>query len=537
MENKAKIQRYKIKKNHFIIQFVLQERAENIRVVLFFRDRTEFQEQKRQYEYEFSLRRQMERGGKMYITASINLARVDFVECFWDIALYITQNGNEKPCPLEYMGKMEKIKNCLLFYRNEFGYADGMFVYPSINMDHAISLQYRKKGAYDGIRFKCLERLAFLTALLMKPVMRHKKILIVYEKFSMMAQDNGWYFFVYCMEHHIEQKYGCRIFYAITRDSPDRKKLGKYEDHVLDFMSIKYLIYLLNASLLVSTDTKAHAYPWYFRGGFLPFFIRKKKLVFLQHGVTAMKRVDFLYGKGQYGACDLFVVTSQFEKDIVKKYFGYSDREILVTGFARWDVLWDHSKGSREILVNPTWRNWLESSDENLFLESDYFKNYKALLESERLLHILEKYDLTLKFYLHSKFREHMKEFSALSERIQLIAFGEEPLNQLLMSARLLITDYSSVAWDFFYQKKPVIFYQFDREVYLKKHGSYIDLETELFGSNLVELDPLLEEVEREARQDFQLPVSYSRMHERYFAFQDKNNSKRICEQIFEKTR
>lgn len=536
MENKAKIQKYKIRKNIFSIKFVIPEKVENIRVLLFFRDRTIQQERAHQWEYGFSVRRVKERSGKIHAAACIDLTQVNFIERFWDIALYVTQEGKERAYPLEYMGKLEKIKNCMLLYRNEHKFADGMFVYPSINMNRAVSLQYREMGSYDGIRFKCMERLAFLAAVLMKPVLGHKRIIIVYEKFSMMAQDNGWYFFLYCMEHHIEEKYKCHIYYAITKDAPDRKKLEKYSGHVLDFMSIKYLVYLLNAWLLVSTDTKSHAYPWYFRGGFLPFFIQKKRLVFLQHGVTAMKRVDFLYGKGQYGACDLFVVTSQFERDIVKKYFGYSDREILVTGFARWDVLQDCSRGRREILINPTWRNWLESSDENLFLESSYFKNYKALLESEKLKNILEEHDLTVKFYLHSKFREHMKDFSASSERIQMIAFGEQPLNELLMSARLLITDYSSVAWDFFYQKKPVIFYQFDREIYLEKHGSYMDLETELFGENFVELDSLLEEVEREAEQDFELPLPYRQMQENYFAYQDNENSKRICEQIFEKT-
>ncbi len=535
MEKMAKVQKFKISKNFFLIRFYMWERPGSIRLVLYFRDRTSQQKDEHQCEYEFTINREREFGGKIYFTASIDLIKVDFTERFWDVALYVEQEGREQPYPIVYIGKAEKIKNCLLFYRNEFNFKDGMFVYPSLNMNQAISLQYRKKGAYDGIRFKCLERLAFFSSLLMKSFLGHKNIIIVYEKFSMMAQDNGWYFFLYCMENHIEQKYNCSIYYAITKDAPDRKKLEKYHEHILDFMSLKYLVYLLNARLLISTDTKSHAYPWYFRGGFLPFFIQRKKLVFLQHGVTAMKSVDFLYGKGKYGACDLFVVTSQFEKDIIKKYFGYSDNEILVTGFARWDVLQDNSKNHREILVNPTWRNWLESADEKTFLESSYFKNYKALLESEKLKLILEKYNLTLNFYLHSKFREYLNCFSSLSERIRLIAFGEEPLNKLLMSANLLITDYSSVAWDFFYQKKTVIFYQFDREIYLKNHGSYMNLETELFGRNFMDLHLLLEEVEREARLDFELPEMYRQMHEKYFAFQDNENSKRICEKVFDK--
>ena len=45
------------------------------------------------------------------------------------------------------------------------------------------------------------------------------------------------------------------------------------------------------------------------------------------------------------------------------------------------------------------------------------------------------------------------------NRHIRLIPFGTMPLNQLLMSCHMLITDYSSVSWDVYYQEKPVIFY------------------------------------------------------------------------------
>ena len=54
----------------------------------------------------------------------------------------------------------------------------------------------------------------------------------------------------------------------------------------------------------------------------------------------------------------------------------------------------------------------------------------------------------------HPKFKEYLHNFLIDDESIELIAFGALPLNELLMSANLLLTDYSSVAWDFYYQKK-----------------------------------------------------------------------------------
>lgn len=260
-----------------------------------------------------------------------------------------------------------------------------------------------------------------------------------------------------------------------------------------------------------------------------------KKLVFLQHGVTALKKVDFLYGKGKNGDCNLFVVTSDYEKDIVSEHFGYKDKEIAVAGFARWDVLNDKSEGSNEILLMPTWRNWLEEVGDDIFKQSDYYQNYMKLLTSDKLTNLLEQYDLKLNFYLHPKFRDYIKDFHIDSERIRLIPFGEEPLNELMMKCRLLITDYSSVCWDVYYQGKPVIFYQFDLDDYYQLHGSYLNMRKDLFGPQVEELDALFTEFEKAVKEGFVLEPQYEKLRNSYFKYIDDNNSKRICEAIVEK--
>lgn len=131
----------------------------------------------------------------------------------------------------------------------------------------------------------------------------------------------------------------------------------------------------------------------------------------------------------------------------------------------------------------PTWRNWLDSVPDKDFEESDYFRHYMGLLNSERLNQILEKYDLEVNFYLHAKFQEYADTFKSISKRIHLISFGEVAVNEMLMRCRMLITDYSSVCWDILYQDKPSLFYQFDIGKYNEAHGSYIDMETELLAT------------------------------------------------------
>ena len=117
------------------------------------------------------------------------------------------------------------------------------------------------------------------------------------------------------------------------------------------------------------------------------------------------------------------------EEKIILDNFGYEPAEIANAGFARWDVLKDCSQESHNILIMPTWRNWLDSVSDEAFENSAYFRNYMQLLNSERFSEILEKYDLQIYFYLHAKFQSHLKTFHIASDRINVLSFGDTPVN------------------------------------------------------------------------------------------------------------
>lgn len=471
---------------------------------------------------------------EMVLESVIDLESIEFKPLFWTFTLVVRIGGAEYEMELVNRSVFDFLKQCSLFYDNSYEFSDGMFVYPYISGARNVSLQYRKKGDYDDYRIKLKERIALLRYAVTAFVLKKKNIWLVFEKYSQMAQDNGYYFFCYCMENNIEERMNCKIYYVIDKDSKDREKIEKYKDNILDFMSIRHITYALGAKLLISTDAKDHIYPWRKRGSALVYLIKRKKLVFLQHGVTAMKRVDFFYGKGKRGQCDMFITTSEFEKQIVLDHFGYKENQIPVTGFARWDVLEDKSNGGREVLIMPTWRSWLEDCQKEVFCESEYYKHYMQLIENPRFYQMLEKYDLTVNFYLHPKFKDYIGEFASTSNRVRFIAFGEEPLNEIMMKSRMLVTDYSSVSWDMFYQKKPVVFYQFDRKDYLDVHGSYIDMEHELFGPSANTASELLEAFESCVKNEFRLTSEQEKQYREYYKYIDDQNSARICKAIRE---
>ena len=498
-----------------------------------FRFRSKLQEER--CGYNFEIKTVKIKKDLQYLDACLDLKNVDLKSLYWDVVvMFVNPETGERFEAAVSMTRAYRLYTSFL-YGGSYETGNGFFLYPYNTSSKKLAFQFREEGEYDHLGFRVKELTAFAAYYLLKPYWDSRHIQLVYEKFCMMAQDNGYYFFKYCMDHEEEKRQNNHIYYVITKDAPDRKKLDAYQSHLVDFMSIRHMIYMIAAELLVSTDTRNHLYAMRQRGSILKRYLRKKPLVFLQHGVTALKKVDFFYGKGKSGSCNLFVVTSDFEKKIVEDYFGYAEDEIVNSGFARWDVLEDKSEGLREILIMPTWRAWLENVTLEEFKESDYFHNYMALLNSPRFHCFLEKNDLLANFYLHSKFREFIQDFSVESDRIRLIVFGEEPANELMMRCKMLVTDYSSVCWDVFYLDKPVVFFQFDRDKYMEAHGSYLDMDRELFGDCAQDVDGLLTYMEKCADDHFVVRPEYEKMQKSFYKYFDDQNSRRICDAIVKK--
>ena len=491
-------------------------------------------EDKREYYIEGT---KVKRGRKTYLEGLFDLSKYDIKRIIWDVFVVFEAGGHDyfssiKLTPKQVYRQLYRPTNFIRHNDYRFQTEEGTDTFlPYFTTKNTLAFMVREEGEMDSRFFKFKE----LTALFINKLFHHfyrRKIILTYEKFCNCAQDNGFAFFKNCMENGAEKKLGAKIYYVIDKDAPDYERVKKYKNNVIDFCSFKHMLYLLASRLLVSSDGKNHVYAW--RPNCSPILkkVNKKKIVFLQHGVIALKRVDFLYGKGKSNDVNMFVTSSSDEFKIITKNFGYSPKNVCITGLARWDDLEDKSQNSKEILLMPTWRSWLDEVTDAEFVKSDYYKNYMEFLQSDRLTDILNNNDLTLNFYIHPKFKDYIENFNIKSDRIKIIPYGELPLNELMMRCKLLITDYSSVCWDVFYMNKPVLFYQFDYDMYNQIHGSYINMETDLFGDRSTTLEGLFDEFEKAIREKFVLPEKYSQMRESSFAFIDKNNTSRIVNVI-----
>lgn len=473
-----------------------------------------------------------EENGYFIMTTKIDMKKYYMRMLYWDIRCAFEIDGQiyTVSCHSNNKKFLQKYKKVFVdrTYPNE-----NSIMFPYATDNNSVALMHRETCPQDHWNFRLKEKVAQTVYKMLKRYWDEKNIYLVFEKYCTMAQDNGFFFFKYCMDANVEDTFDGKIYYVIDPKQADWEKVVPYKKHVLKYLSLKHMIYLQACKLMISTDTKGHAYVWRSMGSDIKKLSYQKKLVFLQHGVTAFKRGHF--ERGTNVGCESFITTSQFEHDIIHNYLRYPKEEIPITGFARWDVLHDKSKGHREILMMPTWRTWLDDAENDVFAESDYCKNYMALLNDPKLDEILKRYDVTLNFYLHPKFRKFITEFSVVSEQIRLIPFGEAPLNELMMECNLLITDFSSVAWDVYYMNKPVLFYHFDIDDASKTLGFYMDMKNDIFGDRAETPDELMNLIIEYIENGFKMKEEYSKDREKYFAYVDDNNSERIWKAIQER--
>ena len=209
--------------------------------------------------------------------------------------------------------------------------------------------------------------------------------------------------------------------------------------------------------------------------------------------------------------------------------FHYSKGEVKYTGFARYDALHD-LKIKNQILVMPTWRRYLKSE----FLKSDYFNRWKSFINNRNLIKSLDGKGINLIFYLHYNFQCYVKSFASISKSVIIADFNYYDVQQLLKESRLLITDFSSVFFDFAYMQKPLIYYQFDYERYRKEHyrEGYFDYERMGFGEVTKNEDELEKITLDYISSQFSVKELYKERMVSFFPLHDAHNCDRIFEEI-----
>src|SRR5699024_4811607 len=149
-----------------------------------------------------------------------------------------------------------------------------------------------------------------------------------------------------------------------------------------------------------------------------------------------------------------------------------------------------------------------------------------SLVNNESLIQSAKDHHYELLLCLHP----NMQNFSSYFEDspVKVIYQGEVDVQTLIKESALMITDYSSVAFDFSFLHKPVVYYQFDRDRFIGKRGSHIDIIHDLPGDILEEEDELVHVIQQYMSNDCRMKDEYKNKANRFIKYRDENSSERI---------
>ena len=323
-----------------------------------------------------------------------------------------------------------------------------------------------------------------------------------------------------------------------------KKKAIKIDDaKIVEYLSIPYFYYLSKAKY------------WIFNCKMPSYICKKKDQIYLQtwHG-TPLKRLghdihvdeNTTFYRSQIKAKDMYrsydidsarynymISPNAFCTKIFPAAFNINKERLIETGYPRNDVMsnvTDDEKlkikkelniplHKKVILYAPTWRdNQYVAKGYTFKLEVDFHKWHQYL-----------KDDYIVLFKPHYLIINDYKSTNDLQGFLYNID-ADQDISPLYLITDILITDYSSVFYDFAVMNKPMYFYMYDLEDYQEElRGFYIDIYKDLPGQIYVNEDDLLKDITKN-KYDY---AKLKAFKERFNNHDDGKASKRVIDIVF----
>jgi len=253
-------------------------------------------------------------------------------------------------------------------------------------------------------------------------------------------------------------------------------------------------------------------------------------------GTTTEKYKDSFHREAQNW--DYLLSPNVYSTEIFKRAFQFQ-KTVVEAGYPRNDFLYvnNNSKAidtlkkqnglpidKKIILYAPTWR------------DDQFYSKGRYKLDLQLDLNLLQK-------QLGSEYIILLRMHYLVAEQFDLEPYKgfvydfskHVDINDLYLLSDLLITDYSSVFFDYANLKRPIIFYTYDIDSYRDKlRGFYFDLETEAPGPVVMNTEEVLEEILRfETLGLGEFAGKYNTFYNNYCYLEDGFASKRVVEKIF----
>lgn len=228
-------------------------------------------------------------------------------------------------------------------------------------------------------------------------------------------------------------------------------------------------------------------------------FTTKKPVIYLQHGTIAMKKLGYTHNTYNNNLFRFVYYNKNIKEDLIninkmKEYqLYYGEYLPRYKELIRKNELYKNSLNKeKQILWFITWREYFGDN----IPTKVFIRELKYVITNKKLNEYLKKENIKLKVVLHTFFdlKEIEETFDGENSNIILEYQKNIDVMEEIIKSDLLITDYSSIGFDFSFLKKPVILFQPDLQIYTTKRSLYCSKE-ELKDNNIEESDELIETI------------------------------------------
>lgn len=294
------------------------------------------------------------------------------------------------------------------------------------------------------------------------------------------------------------------------------------KEKLIIFGSHKHRYLFLNCSKMIhSFNTYRYFCPFKFEvGKNYMYGVDTQEYIYVQHGVLHAKAPN-IYANGSRRV-DKLVVSTKHEKEEFINFYNYKEQKLILSGQPRFSKLVKKDT-QKKILFAPSYRNTLVGGFKDdkyqpldkVFSKSTYFKVYNEFLKSDSLNEILEKNDYCLDFALHPNFLCYKDLFEVNNDRIKILDKIDNETSYCL-----LVTDFSSIIYDYIYLDIPIMFFIPDYDQWRCFNHLYNDLHIDIdgfFGPLLKDSQSVIIEIEELIKNNMKNPTKYQKNYDECF--------------------
>lgn len=351
-----------------------------------------------------------------------------------------------------------------------------------------------------------------------------KPIYLLFEKDSARYEESASVVYQKMIDEGYENAY-----FILDRHYHDIQNIPeKYCKNIIYKYSMKHYIYFFRCQTFLGSEALVHAIELRVSNKHALHKINSPEVnyVFLQHGVMYMISLDSesrnffkprkINEKGKFRV----VTSSVQEADHFISLGNYDPSQVIVCGLPKFDCnQWDEN--ADKIVIMPTWRPWEYNEATTDFKETKYYKMIERIFDA-----IDDKYEDKIVILPHPLF------FSAAQKdefKLKKYMLFNVKYDEILRQTKILITDYSSIAYDAFYRGCNVIFYWEELQECLTEYGPSTKLmlnSSNVFGDicyNSEELKSVLSDNYQNGQLD-----KYVKNYSEIVSFHDGKNAERL---------